>query len=59
MQTLYYRLLVDYFIITYSIDKNSKLSVFKSLEGNINQKYDINTKHTIAWKRTDITTLNE
>ena len=45
--------------ITYSIDKNSKLSVFKSLEGNINQKYDINTKHTIAWKRTDITTLNE
>ena len=41
------------------IDNNCKLSVFKSLEGNINQKYDINTKHTIAWRKSDITTLNE
>jgi len=45
--------------LSYAIDNNCKLSVFKSLEGNINQKYNINTKHTIAWKRTDITTLNE
>jgi putative spermidine/putrescine transport system ATP-binding protein len=45
--------------MTYVIDKECKLSVFKSLEGNINQKYDIDIKHTIAWKKTDITTLNE
>ena len=36
--------------ITYSIDAKSKVSAFKSLEGNINQKYDVNSKHIIAWK---------
>tara|TARA_B100000929_G_scaffold248450_1_gene207470 strand:+ start:383 stop:1414 length:1032 start_codon:yes stop_codon:yes gene_type:complete len=45
--------------ITYSIDANCKLSAFKSLEGDINQKYDVNSKHSIAWKKSDITTLNE
>ena len=45
--------------VTYLIDDKCKLRVFKSLEGNINQKYDINTKHTIAWRKSDITTLNE
>ena len=45
--------------ITYSIDAKSKLSAFKSLEGNINQKYDVNSKHIIAWKKSDITSLNE
>ena len=45
--------------ITYSIDANCKLSAFKSLEGDINQKYDVNSKHTIAWKKSDITILNE
>ena len=45
--------------ITYSIDAKSKVSAFKSLEGNINQKYDVNSKHIIAWKKSDITSLNE
>ena len=45
--------------ITFSIEANCKLSVYKSLEGNINQKYDINSKHIIAWKKSDITSLNE
>ena len=45
--------------ITFSTDANSKLSAFKSLEGNINQIYDVNSKHLIAWKRSDITILNE
>jgi putative spermidine/putrescine transport system ATP-binding protein len=45
--------------ITYSIDAKSKVSAFKSLEGNINQKYDVNSKHLIAWKKSDITSLNE
>lgn len=45
--------------ITYSVDAKSKLSAFKSLEGNINQKYDVNSKHIIAWKKSDITSLNE
>jgi putative spermidine/putrescine transport system ATP-binding protein len=44
--------------ITYLINNNCKLSVFKSLEGNINQKYEINTNHTLAWRRSDITVLN-
>ena len=45
--------------ITYYIDAKYKVSDFKSLEGNINQKYDVNSKHIIAWKKYDITSLNE